>query len=413
MWDRDAKASIMNVDQLDKTDPLAPLRKFFHLPKDESGKELVYLCGNSLGLQPKRASTIANQELKNWADKGVEGHFTGGRPWVDYHSFFSKSLAKIVGAKEAEVVAMNSLTANLHFLLQGFYKPEGTRTKILAEKNLFPSDYHALRSTIVNKGGKESDLLLVEETEVLDQIRAHKDSLSLVLLGGVNYLSGRVLPMEAIAKECGSNGILVGLDLAHAVGNVKLDLHDWGVDFACWCSYKYLNGGPGCVGGIYVHESHFGNKEGRLEGWWGTKAENRFQMEQQFDDPMTAEAWQVSNAPVMNMVGLLASLEIYDEVDVSLRSDKQQQFNSLLDGELRSVDQINIITPEEPQSRGSQVSVLVKGAGPELAKELRTRGFVIDVRNYEQDQIIRVAPSPLYNTFREVQSFCETLKSLV
>jgi kynureninase len=403
----------VNVRKLDSTDPLAPLRKFFHLLKNEDGKELVYLCGNSLGLQPKRVATIVNQELANWATKGVEGHFIGGRPWVDYHALFSKSLARIVGAEETEVVAMNSLTSNLHFLLQSFYEPKELRTKILAEKNLFPSDYHALVSLLRNKGMTEENLILVEESEVEAKIIEYKEELAIVLVGGVNYLTGTALPMKSIAAVCRENGIALGLDLAHAVGNVPLSLHDWDVDFAVWCSYKYLNGGPGCVGGAFVHQKHHGKKEGRLEGWWGTKSENRFQMEQRFDDPMTAEAWQVSNAPIMNMVGLLASLEIYDEVDLSLRIEKQQKFNALLDQELRGYEGIEVITPIESNSRGSQLSILIKGSGERLAKDLRDRGFIVDIRNNQGDQIIRIAPSPLYNTFTEVVLFCEVLKELI
>ncbi len=256
-------------------------------------------------------------------------------------------------------------------------------------------------------------MILVEESEVEAKILEHKEELALVLIGGVNYLTGEVLPMKSIAAHCKASGIALGLDLAHAVGNVPLNLHDWEVDFVVWCSYKYLNGGPGCVGGAFVHQKHHGKAEGRLEGWWGTKSNNRFQMEQRFDDPMTAEAWQVSNAPIMNMVGLLASLEIYDEVEFSLRLEKQQQFNILLDQELRGCEGIEVITPVEPNSRGSQLSILIKGTGEKSSKELRDRGFIVDIRNYEGDQIIRVAPSPLYNTFTEVALFCAALKELI
>ena len=407
--------------EADAADPLRDFRREFLFPQHE-GRDVLYFTGNSLGLQPKGAALILQEELEDWAQYGVEGHFQARRPWYSYHELFSESLARIVGAKPKEVVAMNGLTTNLHLLLVSFYRPEGRRRKILCEERPFPSDTYAMASQIAFHGGDpEQDLVEMrprkgEHTLRTEDIEARiaelGDELALVLFGGVNFYTGQAFDLEAITRAGHAAGALVGFDLAHAAGNIPLKLHDGGVDFACWCSYKYLNSGPGSVAGAFVHERHLGTDLPRFAGWWGHDKDERFKMERTFKPMPTAEAWQLSNAPVFAMAPHRASLDLFDRAGMDALVAKSRRLTAFLEAVIDQVasdtgKQLEIITPRDPDQRGCQLSVVLHGEGRALFDELTRRGVVADWR---EPNVIRLAPVPLYNGFQDVWRFGEVLK---
>lgn len=401
----------------DAADALASYREQFRFPQNQD-KHALYFTGNSLGLQPKRAQVIVQEELDDWARWGVDGHLEAERPWLSYHENFSASLARLVGAKTEEVVAMNGLTTNLHLLMVSFFKPEGRRTKILCEGKAFPSDQYALKSQLRFHGLDPKEHLieimpdpeteLIEEDRIIAAIDANREELALVLIGGVNYYTGQWFDMERITDAGKRAGAMVGWDLAHAAGNVPLELHKWNVDFAAWCGYKYLNSGPGGVSGVFVHEKHHGKADiPRFEGWWGHNKSDRFKMPEDFVPIPTAEAWQLSNAPVLAMAPLLASLELFDEVGMPILRNKSLVLTEYLqtvieDASRESGQAIRIITPKDPKRRGCQISISVPGKGRAVFEKLSAAGVIADWR---EPDVIRLAPVPLYNSFEDVYHF--------
>jgi kynureninase len=408
--------------QQDQADPLRSFRDRFYIPKI-NGEEAVYLTGNSLGLQPKAAETYISQELEDWKNLGVEGHFHAKRPWMPYHEFFSKSLAKLVGASPEEVVAMGSLTTNLHLLMVSFYRPQGKRTKILCEAKAFPSDQYALASQARFHGLNPKDVVVeiaprtgehtIRQEDVLAKIEELGDELAMLMMGGVNYYTGQVHDMKTITAAAKKVGAFVGWDLAHGIGNIELNLHDWDVDFAAWCSYKYLNSGPGGTAGIFVHERHHGKKDiPRFEGWWGHEKETRFKMPDTFVPMPTAEAWQLSNAPVFAMAPHRAALDIFDETSYAQRRMKTMKLSGYLEFVLDEIARKNnanfeIITPRDWAQRGSQLSVLLHGHGRPLFDKLMAAGVIADWR---EPNVIRMAPVPLYNSFEDIWRFGQKLE---
>lgn len=408
--------------QADREDPLAKYREEFLFPQNQDRK-VLYFTGNSLGLQAKKAREIINEELDDWARWGVDGHLEAQRPWVAYHEFFTSTLAKIVGAKETEVVAMNGLTTNLHLLMVSFFRPEGKRCKILCEGKAFPSDQYALRSQLRFHGLDPDECLielapdpeteLIEEDRIIAAIDEHRDELALIMLGGVNYYTGQVFDMQRITDAGKRAGAMVGWDLAHGAGNIQLDLHKWGADFAAWCGYKYLNSGPGGVSGVFIHERHHGQSDiPRFEGWWGHNKEERFKMDDRFDPIPTAEAWQLSNAPVFAMAPLLASLELFDEVGIDQLRAKSLKLTAYLqqvieDAAQNSGQRVRIITPKDPMRRGCQISIAVPGKGRQVFEQLSKDGVIADWR---EPDVIRLAPVPMYNSFEDVYEFGQLLE---
>ncbi|GAB4232834.1 MAG: kynureninase [Ekhidna sp.] len=377
-----------------------------------------------MGLQPVTTEKYVNEELKHWQENGVEGHFTGSRPWVTYHQNSKESLAKLVGAKTNEVVAMNNLTTNLHLAMISFYRPQGNRTKILIEKGAFPSDYYAVHSQIA-LAGLSPEVNLVElnskdnnylsTSEIVDKINELGDTLALVMLPGVQYYTGQFFELGQIANAAHRVGAIVGFDLAHAVGNLPLSLHKDDVDFAVWCSYKYLNSGPGGVGGLFIHEKHAQNKAlTRLSGWWGHDAESRFKMQNQINPIPTVDGWQLSNINILTHAAHLASLEIFDEAGIENLRLKSQKLTGLMEEAIRSSsvlkDAIKIITPSNPDERGCQLSLFLTKHSKSVFNYLVSKGVIMDWR---EPNVIRVAPVPLYNSFAEVVTFVSTLEDAI
>ena len=405
--------------ELDKNDPLLSYQEKFHFPLQENGEKHIYLCGNSLGLQSKNTESFVIQELDDWKKLGVEGHFHARKPWLPYHEFLSESYSKIIGSKESEVVAMNTLSVNLHLMLVSFYRPDTLRNKIIIEGDAFPSDIYAVESHIRHHGLDPSESLIKlkpREGEVIIRledvkrvIQQNADSVSLIMLGGVNYYTGQVFEMKEIAEEAHKHNILVGFDLAHAVGNIPLSLHDWNVDFAVWCSYKYLNSGPGSVAGVFIHEKHHSQDLERFAGWWGHDKESRFKMPDEFVPIKTAEGWQLSNPPILSLAAVRAALSIFDEVGMSSLVTKSKKLTSYLVFLLNqiSTDRINIITPEQ---RGCQISISVKNGNKDLFDEITKKGVIADWR---EPDVIRVAPVPLYNSFLDVYNFYKVLEDIL
>jgi len=410
------------AQSLDKADPLKAYRSRFFIPKTHE-KEVVYFCGNSLGLQPKTVKNHIDIELEDWANMGVEGHFEGRNPWFGYHKQFEGPVSRLVGALPHEVVVMNALTVNLHLLMASFYNPTPDRYKILIEGSAFPSDYYAVESQIRNHGyNPESSLievipregeLIIRIEDLVDVIKKEGKSIALILIGGVNYYTGQAFDMEAITKAGHEFGCMVGFDLAHATGNLKMKLHDWDVDFAAWCGYKYLNSGPGGVSGVFIHEKWANSPEHpRLAGWWGYKESDRFKMEKGFKPEYGAAGWQLSNAQILPMAAHKASLEIFDEVGIDALQKKSDQLTGYL--EFLLMERMNkqeeknftIITPTDPKQRGAQISLLALKNGKELFNKLTSNHIIADWR---EPNVIRVAPVPLYNTFEEVYRFVEVL----
>ena len=402
------------VANWDQNDPLRAFRDEFHFPKALNGHECVYLTGNSLGLQPVAAERYVREELEDWQQFGVEGHVHARRPWVNYHSLFPESLGKIVGAKKEEVVAMNGLTANLHFLMVSFFRPEGKRKKLLIEAKAFPSDLYALRSQLRYHGLGEEDLILIQNREGEDHIRtedilkiidAHGEEIAMSMMGGVNYYSGQFFDMASITSALKNAGAMVGWDLAHAAGNVPMKLHEWGVDCAAWCSYKYLNSGPGNVSGVFIHEKHHGKTDiPRFEGWWGHDESSRFAMPEHFVPMPTADAWQLSNAPVLGMAAHRAALDIFDRTDMQTLREKSIRLTAyleeiLLELGLRFNTGWRILSPKDPAQRGCQLSLFVPERGKSLFDFLKTHNVIADWR---EPDVIRMAPAPLYNSFADL-----------
>ena len=405
----------------DAADPLRAFRDEFHFPQHD-GWPVVYLTGNSLGLQPKAAADALKQELDDWARFGVEGHFQAKHPWLSYHEELTASAARLVGAKEEEVVVMNQLTSNLHFLLVSFFRPNGKRKKILTEQRPFPSDTYAFASQVSFHGGDpEVDLVevqpragehLLRTEDIIARINELGDELALVCFGGVNFYTGQAFDMPAITKAAHTVGAIAGFDLAHAAGNLKLELHAWNADFACWCSYKYLNSGPGSVAGAFVHERHLGKGLPLFAGWWGHDKKDRFKMERTFKPMPTAEAWQVSNAPVLSMAVHRVALEQFDRAGMDRLRAKSEQLTGYLAFIIDTVAKqtntnLEVVTPMDPAQRGAQLSVLAHGKGRGLFDALTARGVIADWR---EPNVIRMAPVPMYNSFEDVYRFGSILK---
>jgi kynureninase len=411
----------------DGNDPLSSYRKQFIFPTFTKDK-VVYFTGNSLGLQPKSVASHIQQELEDWAYWGVEGHFNAKRPWYKYHEFLTEPVARLVGAQPIEVVVTHSLTTNLHLLMASFYQPKGKRTKILCEAKAFPSDQYALESQVRFHGLDPQEHIieiaprqgehLINHEDIKNAIREHGDTIALVMIGGMNYYTGQLFDMKAITDWGHEVGAMVGFDLAHAAGNVPLHLHDWGVDFAAWCTYKYLNSGPGNVSGLFVHGRHANKPElPRLAGWWGYDKNTRFQMKPGFVPMEGAEGWQLSNAPVFGMAAHIASMEMFDEIGMPALRAKSIELTGYLEFVIQSISEkhkekcaFEIITPKAISERGAQLSILVHGQGKELFDKLSTHGVVADWR---EPNVIRIAPAPLYNSFMDVYRFGLALEAAI
>ncbi len=405
---------------LDHSDVLLKTRKKYRLP-EKKGKTLVYLCGNSLGLMSVNTEKYILEETNKWKTHAVEGHFLGENNWFNYHEQFDEILAGLTGSEKHEVVAANALTVNMHLLFSTFYKPTKNRYKILIESPSFSSDYYAVSSQIEHWGFDVKKSLievkprtaehLIRFDDILTTIDAHKDELALVWMGGVNYYTGQVFDMEVIAAKAHQAGALVGFDLAHAIGNVPLELHDWQVDFAAWCSYKYLNSGPGGVAGLFIHENHH-TKMPAFRGWWGNDDKVRFKMDKEFVPMKGAKAWQLSNAPILSMAAHKAALEVFGEVDFKLLRQKSIALTGLLMEGIELVIRhfpecgLEIITPRNENERGCQVSVLTHKNGKQLFDFLSANDIVVDLR---EPNVIRMAPVPMYNTFEDVKKTIEVL----
>ncbi|MFQ5889605.1 MAG: kynureninase [Gemmatimonadota bacterium] len=408
--------------ELDEADPLRGYRERFHIPRLPDGSPAIYLCGNSLGLQPRGVREAVDQELADWADLGVRGHFEGERPWYAYHEGFREAGARLVGARPGEVVMMNSLTVNLHLMMVSFYRPTAERFRILIDWPPFPSDLYAVKTQIRHHGlDPELALLPVEPRpgehtirmeDIETVIEKRGEEIALVLMNGVNFLTGQAFDMAAITAAARARGCTVGFDLAHAAGNLVLELHEWGVDFAVWCSYKYLNAGPGAVAGCFVHERHGRDTAlQRFGGWWGNDPETRFRMrlEPEFTPQPGAAGWQLSNPPILAMAPLHASLSIFDEVGMPALREKSVRLSGYLEHLIDRLagDRCEIITPRDPLARGCQLSILVHQGAREAQRALEERGVVCDFR---EPNVLRVAPVPLYNTFHEMWRFAHILR---
>jgi kynureninase len=415
------EASESFAREVDAQDALKHFREKFYIPKQSNGEDVLYFTGNSLGLQPKTTRAYVEQELKDWETFGVEGHFHAKNPWMPYHEIVSEQLAEIVGAKPLEVVAMNSLTVNLHLLLVSFFRPTAKRHKIVIEAGAFPSDQYAVQSQIKFHGFNVKNSLIElqpRETETVLRIEdiehtilENADSIALILLGGVNYYTGQAYDMRRVTEIGHKIGAVVGYDLAHAAGNIELKLHDWNADFAAWCSYKYLNAGPGAIAGAFVHERHAESFDlPRFAGWWGHEKETRFLMGSQFVPIKGAEGWQLSNPPIFQLAALKASLDIFEEAGMKNLVEKSKTLTAYLEFLLSEIkdERICVITPANPNERGCQLSIRVKNADKNLFKAISERGVVADWR---EPDVIRVAPVPLYNSFTDVYQFVEILRN--
>ena len=415
--------SLDYAKQLDQEDPISYLRNQFHIPRDKHGKEWLYFTGNSLGLQPKITSKYIEQELDDWANFGVEGHFEAKNPWLSYHELLTDTMAKVVGAKPIEVVVMNTLTTNLHLLMVSFYQPSKTKYKIIIESDAFPSDRYAVQSQLSFHGFDPEEALiewkpkegkeLLELEDLKSILDSQGDEVALLLIGGVNYYTGQYLDIKKIAELGHAKKCMVGIDLAHGAGNIQLNLHDSSIDFAAWCTYKYLNSGPGSLSGLFVHEKHAQRKDlPRFAGWWNHNKETRFNMRQPFDVMEGAEGWQLSNPPILSMAAIKASLDIFEKVGMDAlvkKSKKLTGFFEYLVNEIAS-DTIEIITPTNPNERGCQLSLKVKNADKNLHKKLTENNIITDWR---EPDVIRCAPVPMYTSFEDVYHMVTILESLL
>lgn len=420
------KNTLAFAQQLDSKDKLKQYRDKFFIPQINN-KDCVYYTGNSLGLQPKSTSKYIQQELDDWAKFGVEGHFEAKKPWFAYHEQFAKPISKIVGAKPSEVVVMNNLTVNLNLLMVSFYRPTTKRFKIICEAKAFPSDQYAIEMQVKHHGLNPDEAIveiapregehLINHEDIIATIEKTGDELALVIMGGVNYYTGQVFDMESITSAAHQVGAYCGFDLAHGAGNIDLKLHDWNVDFACWCSYKYMNSGPGGVSGIYINEKHCKNTElPRFAGWWGHDKSSRFLMEKGFKPMQSAEAWQMSNAPVLTMAAHKAAIDIFDEVGMSALREKSIVMTDYLEfiiidiSTQSDIANFEIITPKTHKERGCQLSIHVHGQGKSLFDKLTEQGVIADWR---EPNVIRIAPVPLYNSFEDAYKFGQALKNAI
>jgi len=407
--------------RLDSEDTLSHYREEFLFPQ-HNGKNVIYFTGNSLGLQPKRTKKYVDDIMNDWANLAVEGHFYAEKPWWDYHERFAVPLSKIVGAKPSEVTVMNTLTVNLHLMMVSFYRPTPTRYKIICEEKAFPSDQYMFQSQVTAHGLKPEDVIVeikrregehnIRLEDILATIEEVGDQLALVLIGGVNYYTGQVFDIQTITGAGRKVGACVGWDLAHAAGNIKLELHDWNVDFACWCSYKYMNSGPGNASGCFIHEKHHNSNLPRFAGWWGHNKERRFKMEPEFNPVVGADGWQISNLPVLSLAPYLASVEMFAEIGMEPLIQKRDKITSYLEFILHEISKevagtFEIITPQNPSERASQLSVFFHGEGRPLFDYLMKNGVVTDWR---EPNVIRFAPVPLYCSFEDMYEFGQILK---
>ncbi len=415
--------SIEFARSLDQKDPLKAYRERFHIP-DKYGKPVIYFCGNSLGLQPKSTPQFVDTELQKWKDLAVEGHFTEPNPWVEYHKLGKSAFASMVGAKESEVVAMNNLTTNLHLMLASFYQPTGSRKKIMIEKGAFPSDHFAISSHMQMKGvDPEKDLIeldipkngyLSNET-ITRAIHSAGDELALVMLPGVQYYTGQFFDMRTITKEAHKVGAMAGWDLAHAIGNVPMSLHDDNIDFAVWCTYKYLNAGPGAVAGAFVHDKHgLDTNYPRLSGWWGQNESIRFKMENKFEAMPGIDGWMLSNINILSNAALQSSLSIFEKTGMEALREKSIALTGLLEFLINSSSRlssiVSILTPKNAHERGCQLSLFFSKFGREIFDALTENGVIMDWR---EPNVIRVAPTPLYNTYEEVFQFVDLCNQII
>ena len=409
------------AQNLDAQDELKSYREEFIFPQ-HNGKNVIYFTGNSLGLQPKRTKSYVDEVMNDWANLAVEGHFYAEKPWWDYQERFANPLSKIVGAKPSEVAVMNTLTVNLHLLMVSFYRPTATRFKIICEEKAFPSDQYMFQSQVNHHGLDPSDAIIeikrregehnIRLEDILAKIEEVGDELALVLFGGVNYYTGQVFDMKTITEAGHKVGAYVGFDLAHAAGNIKLELHDWNVDFAAWCSYKYMNSGPGNASGCFVHEKHHHTNLPRFAGWWGHNKERRFKMEPNFDPVHGADGWQISNLPILSLAPYLASVDMFAEIGMEKLIQKRNQITSYLEFILHEIDKevestFEIITPSNPEERACQLSVFLHGEGRNLFDYLMKNGVITDWR---EPNVIRLAPVPLYTSYEDMYDFGQMLK---
>lgn len=411
-----------HAQELDKADPLRPYRQRFFFPK-HNGKNVLYFTGNSLGLQPHGVEKALRKELKNWREYGVEGHFKGDMPWMHYHKFLQPQSARLVGALESEVVVANTLTTNLHLLMASFYRPTKQRFKIIMEAGAFPSDMYAMETqarwhgfdpneAVIEVAPREGEETLRSE-DILATIAQHGDSVAVVMFSGVNYYTGQFFDLKKITEKAHEVGAYAGFDLAHTAGNLPLQLHDWGVDFACWCSYKYLNSGPGGPSGLFVHEKH-GNDPNfpRFAGWWGHDEESRFLMKKGYKPMLGAASWQLSNAQVLSMAAHKVSLDMFDEVGMEALREKSLELTAYLEFLIENLNEaaghrrFKIITPKNPEERGAQLSILTGDEGKKLFDYLTENGVIADWR---EPNVIRVAPVPMYNSFKDCWRLADLL----
>ncbi len=405
------------AQRMDQQDSISVYRGRFHFPQF-NGKDILYFGGNSLGLMPKMAKAAVNEELDVWEKLGVIGQHDR---WEAYHEHLTDSTARLVGAKSTEVVVMNALTVNLHVLLASFYQPNTKRYKIVIEKGAFPSDQYAVESQIRFHGHDPKEALIelaprhgekcLRTDDILHALRSESDSIATIMIGGVNYYTGQAFNMEAITKAGHEIGAFVGFDLAHGAGNLKLELNKWNVDFAAWCTYKYMNSGPGSPGGVFIHERHANWDGPRFAGWWGHDKETRFDMGPDFDPIIGAEGWQISNAPILPMACLRKSMDIFDEVGMIALRKKSENLTGYLEFLLNTFeDKVSIITPSDPKDRGCQLSIIIHKDGKKVFKQLGERGLICDWR---EPDVIRLAPAPLYNSFSDVYCAVNIIRSLV
>ena len=405
--------------QQDAEDILAAYKDSFFFPQHQ-GKYAIYFCGNSLGLQPKTVESAIQIELNTWRDLAVGGYFGGKHPWLYYHELLTPSLSKIIGAHKEEITVSNTLTVNLHLMLLSFYKPTATRYKIIMEAGAFPSDQYAVETIVQQCGLDPADTIIEIEalegekilhtSSIIATIQEHGASVALVLLGGMNYYTGQLYDLQKVASAAHQVGALCGFDLAHVVGNIPVSLHDWEIDFAVWCSYKYLNAGPGAVGGIFVHEKWSGNSQTpRLGGWWGNDEKTRFKMEKGFHAKPNASGWNISTTPVFNIIGLKASLEIFDQAGIQQIRHKSIRLTSYLEYLLQQLPNLDfeIITPVSIEERGAQLSLYFKNNGRAIHDKMHENGIIVD---YREPGVIRVAPAPLYCSFQDVYQFYSILR---
>lgn len=419
----DYKNTLSYAKEQDKKDELSYLREQFYIPKSKNENDCLYFTGNSLGLQPKTTKLYIQKELDEWAELGVEGHFEAKIPWTKYHESLSEKMAKIVGAKPIETVVMNTLTTNLHLLMVSFYKPNKNKYKIVIESDAFPSDRYAVESQLKFHGfepkealiewkpRKNEELLNIEDLKKI--IDEQGNEIALLLIGGLNYYTGQYLDIKKIAEIGHSKKCIVGVDLAHAAGNIKLNLHESGVDFAAWCTYKYLNSGPGSMAALFVHEKHAYNKSlPRFSGWWNHNKKTRFNMRVPFDVMPGAEGWQLSNPTILSMAAIRASVDMFDKVGMDALRKKSEKLTGYFEYLINQIntDRIRIITPKKTEERGCQLSIQVKNANKNLHKKLIENNIITDWR---EPDVIRCAPTPMYNSFSDVYKMVETLKKLL